>query len=230
MTRKIFFTLGLLALLAFLGVPAVQAVSLTASPVKVVEGSTATTDLVIDEVPTGLSGFNITMTIAHPALAQVTALSYPSWVTVHQDSGINADTLWIKGADLTLQVESGASSVRLGTLTIRGDQTGQTSLDIAVTRLDDDAGTPISCSVVPGQIRVVPLVLALPGQTALPTDPDGDDIYEDMNGNGRIDFNDVVLFFNHMEWIEDSEPVQYFDFNGNTRIDFDDVVDLFWGI
>ncbi len=60
-----------------------------------------------------------------------------------------------------------------------------------------------------------------------PTDPDSDGIYEDINGNGRKDFNDIVLFFENLEWVAADEPVASFDFNGNGRIDFADVVNLF---
>ena len=59
------------------------------------------------------------------------------------------------------------------------------------------------------------------------TDPDDDGLYEDINGNDRKDFNDVVVFFKNLEWVPDNEPVECFDFNGNGRIDFDDIVKLF---
>jgi len=58
-------------------------------------------------------------------------------------------------------------------------------------------------------------------------DPDNDGLFEDINGNGRKDFNDVVVFFNYLEWVEGSEPVSNFDFNGNERIDFNDIIKLF---
>ena len=67
----------------------------------------------------------------------------------------------------------------------------------------------------------------LPGMTNPPTDPDGDGLYEDLNGNGRTDFADVSLFFAHMEWIAENEPVPLFDLNGNDRIDFNDIVKQF---
>ena len=59
----------------------------------------------------------------------------------------------------------------------------------------------------------------------VPTDADG--FFDDVNGNGRKDFADVVLFFNQMTWIAEHEPVALFDYNGNGRIDFADVVWLF---
>ncbi|MDN7025302.1 hypothetical protein FGU65_10425 [Methanoculleus sp. FWC-SCC1] len=71
------------------------------------------------------------------------------------------------------------------------------------------------------------VVIPLPGSTDPPTDPDGDGLYEDLNGNGRLDFADVVVYFEQMEWIAANEPVDCFDYNGNGRIDWDDVVVLF---
>jgi PKD repeat protein len=69
--------------------------------------------------------------------------------------------------------------------------------------------------------------LALPGQGSPPTDPDHDGIYEDLNSNGRKDFNDVVLFFDHLDWIVAHEPVAAFDYNLNGRADFADIVLLY---
>lgn len=65
------------------------------------------------------------------------------------------------------------------------------------------------------------------GHSKVPTDPDQDGIYEDLNGNGMLDFNDVVVFFKKMEWIYENEPISLFDLNGNNDIDFNDVVRLF---
>ena len=70
-------------------------------------------------------------------------------------------------------------------------------------------------------------VRPLPGFINPPTDPDGDCIYEDLNANGRLDFADVVLYFNQMSWIAANEPIAAFDLNHNGRIDFADIVALF---
>jgi DNA-binding beta-propeller fold protein YncE len=68
---------------------------------------------------------------------------------------------------------------------------------------------------------------SLPTSGNAPRDLTGDGLYEDLNGNGNLDFNDVVLFFNNMDWITDNEPVSAFDFNKNGQIDFNDIVILF---
>ena len=65
------------------------------------------------------------------------------------------------------------------------------------------------------------------GYTQRPGDPDGDGVYEDLNGNGRGDFDDVIVLFNGMETIQQDGTVRFFDFNGNNRMDFDDIIQLF---
>ena len=75
--------------------------------------------------------------------------------------------------------------------------------------------------------RVAPVLPAFPGAAGPPTDTNADALYDDVNGNGRKDFADVVLYFNQMTWIAANEPVAAFDYNGNSRIDFADVVWLF---
>ena len=73
-------------------------------------------------------------------------------------------------------------------------------------------------------------VKPFPGYTKPPTAPGGDGLYRDINGNGRIDFNDVVVFFTNMEWVIANQPVAAFDFSKNGRIDFTDIVKLFESI
>jgi hypothetical protein len=90
----------------------------------------------------------------------------------------------------------------------------------------------ITISQIPDNSFIVTLsengyLLPINGFSNPPTDPDSDGLYEDLNGNARKDFNDVVVMFNQMQWIAANEPVSAFDFNGNGRIDFNDIVKLF---
>lgn len=69
--------------------------------------------------------------------------------------------------------------------------------------------------------------VVFPGYTNPSTDLDHDGLYEDINGNGRLDFDDVVAYYDNMDWIEENAPVILFDYNNNDNIDFDDVVILY---
>jgi len=86
--------------------------------------------------------------------------------------------------------------------------------------------TPVK---TPTQVNTIApvTVKSLPGYTTPPRDINGDGLYEDLNGNGRLDFNDIIVFFNNMDWISANQPIAAFDFNKNGRIDFADVVKLF---
>src|SRR5665647_1577736 len=85
-------------------------------------------------------------------------------------------------------------------------------------------------SALPGDPAVAGSSLPpVPTSELSPTDLNGDGVYEDVNGNMRYDFADVVLYFNQMGWIAANEPIAAFDYNGNGRIDFADVVLLFGG-
>ena len=98
---------------------------------------------------------------------------------------------------------------------------------ISGTRIQSDEENPGFQIIKLGPEKTVQQPVVLPGMTNLPTDPDGDGLYEDLNGNGRADFSDIVLFFSQIEWITENEPVPLFDFNGNGRIDFNDIVTQF---
>ena len=60
-----------------------------------------------------------------------------------------------------------------------------------------DSGNRRVCIYPP--VATGPAVLAVPPGAALPTDTNGDGLYDDVNGNGRKDFADVVLYFNQHE-------------------------------
>lgn len=76
-------------------------------------------------------------------------------------------------------------------------------------------------------ITAISTVVALPGQTPPPTDPNGDGLYEDLNGDGEIEFPDLQLYFVQMDWIASNEPLAAFDYSRNGDIDFPDLQALF---
>ncbi|WP_226012377.1 cellulase family glycosylhydrolase [Halomicrobium salinisoli] len=64
----------------------------------------------------------------------------------------------------------------------------------------------------------------------MPTDPNGDGLYEDLNGNGEADYSDVVRYFNNMDEPAMTNHTAAYDYNGNGEIDFADLVDLFGAV
>lgn len=94
-------------------------------------------------------------------------------------------------------------------------------------RLGGWDGTPVTPTPTPTPTGTPDVPVMLPGQSGIPTDPDSDGLYEDVNANGRIDFADLTVYFLELEWIAENEPVSLFDYNGNGRIDFADLSAFF---
>jgi len=75
--------------------------------------------------------------------------------TLHNNSTLPADSVWIKAADLNNQITSGATNINLATITLRGDNQGTTDILITVTKMDDDRGNPIEPSTIPGHLVIL---------------------------------------------------------------------------
>ena len=83
-----------------------------------------------------------------------------------------------------------------------------------------------------GLSSCVKFICPAPGllwDTRMPTDPDTNGIYENLDTDPLFTMNDVILYFNHMDWIMNpaTEPACAFDANHNGRIDFADIVTLY---
>ncbi|WP_281085505.1 DUF2341 domain-containing protein [Methanosarcina acetivorans] len=192
----------------------------------VAENESTEISIVASNFPAGLSGYNLTVAIDDPAVAEIIDIEYPTWALITENSTLPGTSIYMKTIDLEDSVKEGAADVVLATLTVSGKESGSANLSIGVKRLEDDSGDSIEPALLAGTIEVT-LLSPLPDQEYAPKDLDGDGLYEDLTGNGEFSFVDIVAYFHNMDWIEENMPVEYFDFNGNGRIDFDDVVDMF---
>ena len=79
---KLYRVLILLGIFLGLGISCASAanvVTFDPQTVEVYPGSSQDVKIVMDEVPDGLAGFNITISILDPEIAEITAVSFPSW-------------------------------------------------------------------------------------------------------------------------------------------------------
>jgi PKD repeat protein len=206
-------------------------ITLTGPENGVVTGESGDYDLVLDSAPEGVAGYIITLGVSDGSVAAIEAVDFPDWATLNNaaidETGTSAV---IRATDLEGGAEPGATDLTLATVRITGVEAGETGLTVTVNRLDAETGAPVTTDVVPATITVTAAEAAIapfPGQTASPTDPDDDGLYEDVNGNGRIDYGDVIVFSTNLTWIAANTEIRYFDFNSNNRIDFADAVLLY---
>jgi len=110
------------------------------------------------------------------------------------------------------------------TVTLRG---GESTIITFLWKGKEPGIYDIEVAGLKGTIEVVSLPPPITEKFPPPKDLDNDDLYEDLDGNGRLDFNDVVLFFSHFEESAVFKYFNFYDFNKNGRLDFDDIVKLF---
>ena len=204
--------------------PILPVLSFVPEEAEVIDGQTTEIVISVDSLPGGLSGYELTVDIDDPAIAEIVDVSYPDWVSISDNSSLPNGSIYIKAVDGNNAIEAGAEDVVLATLTVTGKDMGTTNFTLGVKRLDDDIGSQINATLEIGTLEVTRT--PIPGHTNSPRDLDGDGLYEDLTGDGVCSFVDVEVLFYQMDWIEANMPSKV-DYNGNGRVDFDDVVALF---
>lgn len=190
-----------------------------------VGGSTGSVPLTASSLPAGFSGARLTVSVSNPEIASLTGVSFPDALGL-TESAISDDgsSATIRVADVDTNVQSGAMDVELATLDVRADGGGTTDLTVSVDQMDDENGNAIDAETRNGLVVGGPQTVV---GDAAPTDPDGDGRFEDLNGNGRLDYEDVQVLFANM----DSDSVRLntgaYDFNENGKLDFADVTALY---
>jgi len=133
-----------LALSALVSAETIQAnpAELTLSP-----GGTGVVSYVLDSAPSGMAGYMMVIELTNPAVADITAVSFPAWGSLNNVTTLPADTVQLSAVDLELMIEPGATQVPLATVTIRGQNAGVTEVRIASIQLTADGGDTIQPSI-----------------------------------------------------------------------------------
>ena len=178
-------------------------------------GKVTTIKLTLSEVPGGLSGYNITVRLSNGSVAEIISVDFPGWATLKDNSTLPADAVWLEAVDLTDQIKRNATDVILATLTIRGDEIGNTDIIADINEMDDDDGNPIYPSITNGSINVAPKVVdTTPPITTvvapeLPEEPSPIPSGYELNWTNRT----VMLSFQRSDPEPDSTGVAYTNYS-----------------
>lgn len=102
----------------------------------------------------GLSGYNLTFTVADSGVARIYSVSFPTWVTLNSAGSLPASTVTVVGVDLGDAVAAPCTSEEIAYITIDALAAGTTTLNITVNQIDDDIGGSVTPSVTNGTITV----------------------------------------------------------------------------
>ncbi|ETA66900.1 PDK repeat-containing protein [Methanolobus tindarius DSM 2278] len=189
-----------------------------------IDGQTTEIAIKVSSLPDGLSGYELTVNIADSAIAQIVDITYPEWSTITDNSSLPGSSVYLKTVDLERDVQVDATGVILATLTVEGKKAGNTNISLDVSKLESDDGNEINAIVETGTLEVTMMPIPGETASPRDLDGDGlyedltgdgacgfvdveaffyqmDWIEENMpskvdyNGNGRVDFDDVVSLF-----------------------------------
>lgn len=216
-------TISILFLALVIKVQAQVEPSITLQSIDITQGDTVSVDLIISSLENGLAGYIIKVT-----LPNILAVDSVDVVPLGIEKIIIIDNVVdIMAADINGLINPGDVNITLVTFNLIGVNFGTDNIIIDILQLDDDNGFQIDMGIINNSVIVRRLFPILPGQTHRTADLDNDGLVEDLNGNGRLDFQDIVLLFVHMFSKEVLDNVDLFDYNINGVIDFDDVVLIF---
>lgn len=121
--------------------------------VSVESGATASVPVSLSSAPSGLSGYTLVVEVSNPDVATLESATVASAFGMTNVTSID-DGYRLKAADVDSAVESGASDVRLATLTVRGADGGRTDVAVSVEQVDDDGGDRVAPETDDGRITV----------------------------------------------------------------------------
>lgn len=209
-----------------------QTFPLTTDPLnaRILKGDITNGSFQVRTLPDGLDQLNITLYSEESAPFTFFFAELPSWVTNPGISWLDENHLQIRGSDGNNHISNESSNVTLASVTLFGSQNGTSSLHCVLNEATGDSGSPYGSgyTALPVEIKQI---LSFPDSTGgifpPPEDLNGDGLYEDINGNDHLDFNDIVVYFKNLAFINENQPVWAFDFDRNSHCNLNDVVALF---
>ncbi|AWB26572.1 glycoside hydrolase family 11 protein [Halococcoides cellulosivorans] len=167
--------------------------------------------------------------------------TYALEALVASDSGGGAFHLDVDGQDVSGTVDVPATGGWSTWETVSGEVTlsaGEQVIRIAMDEswwdldyvdLTLDSATPTTTEPTPTTTEPTPTTTpeTSPDWPAGATDPDGDGLYEDLSGDGELNFPDVNRLFQNTDSTAARNNAQFYDFDGDGSVGMQDVLALF---
>jgi hypothetical protein len=178
---------------------------------------TGTVDVVLGGATEGLRAVDLRLSVADPSVATIDSLTPAgsvagATVAVDVASDGSSATLNVSGATV-----APGGFVTIATLQVTGEADGRTDLTLTVDRALD------------GRVVVVSGPGDLTGNGLPATDRNGDGLFEDVDGDGRLTFLDVIDLLFLFDGL-DRGTGAFLDFDGSGRLDFLDVIELLFAL
>lgn len=113
--------------------------------------------MTLDSADAGLSGYRMTVTIANPDIAKISAIGFPSWASLSKIvDTLPSGMVTFSGVDLKDEVKAGAKNIDMAAITFQRTGEGSTGYTVNITALEDDGGNQMTgiATTLTGSITV----------------------------------------------------------------------------
>ena len=188
------------------------------------EGS-VTAGVVVQNISDGVGAYNFELSVNDTSVATIESVDLagnPDVQTVSVDEDGSSASV-----EAALAGTADDGDVTISSVTFSTHSRGDVAVDLVVNALGNEGGESYEVSTVEdGTIRVEDTAPVVIGNSPA-TDPDGDGLYEDINGDGSFNIVDVqALFANRGSDAIQNNP-SLFDFNRDGTVNVVDVQALF---
>lgn len=166
------YAIGLLILAAASLISGVSGAVASTAPVTLSAGSAGTTDLTLDTAPSGISGYQVTVSSDNPAIVKITGATFPAWAALSEAVPADGGAYALRAIDLNSGVEAGATGITLATLSLQAVRAGNAQITIQSLQVDDDAGNALQAESRGGSITVTGGAGPTPAPTTKPVTQD----------------------------------------------------------
>ena len=207
------------------GTPASTEVGLSPESDLVAVGESAAYDIVVSDADGGVGVYSMTVAVDDPGVASITNVTLAGVSDEVTDVQIAED-----GSSATVEAvlvdTDDEGAVTIGTVAVESAAEGTATLSLDVSELGDESGTPYDVTATSGA-TLEASTLVVGASDAPAQDPDGDGVYEDVNGDGSVDVLDVQTLFADRDGSVVQNSPEAFDFNGDGEFSLLDIQTLF---
>lgn len=187
-------------------------------------GQNKTVYVTVSSVTEGVGTVDLNVSVANGSVVEVTEAT--TTIGGNDDSSLGA------GTEARLIGFNGdtndSGEVRVAEVVINGSNVGTTTVQVSTVRgLGDESGNQYILGSTGEDTVEVVAVPTVGNKSVNPKDPDNDGTYEDVNGDGTFDLNDVTTLFENSDGEIVNQYAEAFDFNGNGEFDIVDVQALY---
>jgi len=118
-------------------------------------GQELVAEITLDQAPGGISGYDITISLAPPGAANITRVEYPEWAVLTQTSPLPAGKVRIVAANMQGSPVPASGSVNLARIYVVSSAEGTITPEIVSAAVHNYAGDVVVSMTSPGTVPTV---------------------------------------------------------------------------